>query len=62
LKLFQESLQTAMSPEQCAELVFKAIQQNTFYILTRTKDKEDIQQRIKNILQGKAPTPQKNFP
>jgi NAD(P)-dependent dehydrogenase (short-subunit alcohol dehydrogenase family) len=62
LKLFQESLQSAMSPEQCAELVFKAIQQNTFYILTRPKDKEDIQQRMENILQGQPPTPQKNFP
>jgi NAD(P)-dependent dehydrogenase (short-subunit alcohol dehydrogenase family) len=62
LKLFQESLESAMSPEQCAELVFRAIQQNTFYILTRTKDKEDIQQRMENILRGRAPTPQKNFP
>jgi short-subunit dehydrogenase len=62
LKLFQESLESAMSSEQCAELVFRAIQQNTFYILTRTKDKEDIQQRMENILRGRAPTPQKNFP
>jgi short-subunit dehydrogenase len=62
LKSVQELSQSAMRPEQCAELVFKAVQQDTFYILTEAKYKEDIHQRMENILQGRTPTPQIHFP
>ena len=55
-RLFQEMNQIGMSPEQCAELVFKAIQQNTFYILTHPESITAIQQRMENILQGRNPT------
>ncbi len=61
-KLVLDLLPNAMSPDECAKKVFDAIRQNSFYIFPEPKYKEDIQQRMENILQGKAPTPQKHFP
>jgi short-subunit dehydrogenase len=55
-KSFQEMNQSGITPEQCAELVFKAIQQNTFYILTHPELSTAIQRRMEDILQGRNPT------
>jgi NAD(P)-dependent dehydrogenase (short-subunit alcohol dehydrogenase family) len=55
-RLFQEMNQSGITPEQCAELVFKAIQQNTFYILTHPELSTAIQRRMEDILQGRNPT------
>jgi NAD(P)-dependent dehydrogenase (short-subunit alcohol dehydrogenase family) len=54
-RMFQEMNQRGMPPEQCAEIVFKAIQNNTFYILTHPEYNGSIQQRMENILQGRNP-------
>jgi NAD(P)-dependent dehydrogenase (short-subunit alcohol dehydrogenase family) len=55
-RFFQEMNQSGITPEQCAELVFKAIQNNTFYILTHPELSTAIQRRMENILQGRNPT------
>jgi ferredoxin len=62
LQLVLDRLPNAMSPDECAKRLFDAIRENTFYIFPEPKYKEDIQQRMENILQGRAPTPQKHFP
>jgi NAD(P)-dependent dehydrogenase (short-subunit alcohol dehydrogenase family) len=46
-----------LSPEQSAEIVFKAIRENTFYILTDPLEKVLTKQRADNILQGLNPEP-----
>ena len=46
---------TVLSPEQCAEIVFKAIREDTFYILTDPLINRLIEQRTGNILQGRNP-------
>ena len=55
-KLIHEHNQSGMPPEQFADKVFKAIQQNTFYVLTHPEDSVDIKQRMEDILQGRNPT------
>jgi len=55
-RLFQEMNQSGIAPEQCAELVFTAIQRNTFYILTHPELNTAIQRRMEDILQGRNPT------
>ncbi|MFC1945710.1 SDR family NAD(P)-dependent oxidoreductase [Chloroflexota bacterium] len=52
----------AMSPERCAEIVFGAIREERFYILTDSKYKEDIRERMENILEDRNPVPGKHFP
>jgi NAD(P)-dependent dehydrogenase (short-subunit alcohol dehydrogenase family) len=44
-----------LSPEQCADIVFSAIREDTFYILTHQLTKNLTQQRMDNILQGRNP-------
>jgi len=44
-----------LSPEQCAEIVFKAIREDTFYILTDPLTNILAKQRADNILQGLNP-------
>ena len=44
-----------LSPEQCAEIVFTAIREDTFYILTHPVIKSLTKQRVDNILQGLNP-------
>jgi NAD(P)-dependent dehydrogenase (short-subunit alcohol dehydrogenase family) len=46
-----------LTPEQSAEIVFKAIRENTFYILTDPLEKVLTKQRADNILQGLNPEP-----
>jgi NAD(P)-dependent dehydrogenase (short-subunit alcohol dehydrogenase family) len=55
-RFFQEMNQGGITPEQCADLVFNAIQNNTFYILTHPELKTAIQKRMEDILQGRNPT------
>ena len=44
-----------LSPEQCAEIVFTAIREDTFYILTHPMIKTLTKQRLDNILLGLNP-------
>jgi NAD(P)-dependent dehydrogenase (short-subunit alcohol dehydrogenase family) len=44
-----------LSPEQCAEIVFKAIRQDTFYVFTDPLVAALFKQRADNILTGKNP-------
>jgi NAD(P)-dependent dehydrogenase (short-subunit alcohol dehydrogenase family) len=55
-RFFQEMNQSGMTPEQFAEQVFKAIQQDKFYILTHLEVNALIQRRMEDILQGRNPT------
>jgi NAD(P)-dependent dehydrogenase (short-subunit alcohol dehydrogenase family) len=55
-RLFQEMNESGITPERCADLVFKAIQNNTFYILTHPEVSTAIQRRMEDILQGRNPT------
>jgi NAD(P)-dependent dehydrogenase (short-subunit alcohol dehydrogenase family) len=52
----QKAFQNGMPPDKCAELVFKAIEENTFYILTHPEFMPAIRQRMEDILQGHNPT------
>ena len=45
-----------ISAEQVAQMVFDAVQNNRFYILTHPKIKPAIQMRMEDILQGRSPT------
>ena len=44
-----------LSPEQSADIVFKAIREGTFYIFTDPLVQELFRQKSKNILEGKNP-------
>lgn len=57
MQLSQERVQNGMPPEQVADQVFTAIQQNRFYILTHPESKEFIKLRVEDILQERNPTP-----
>ena len=56
VKQFNKASPT-LSPEQCADIVFKAIREGTFYIFTDPLVQELFRQRAKNILEGKNPEP-----
>jgi len=55
LKNIEKSGLTVLSPEQCAEMVFKAIREDMFYILTDRLIDRLMGQRIDNILQRRNP-------
>jgi NAD(P)-dependent dehydrogenase (short-subunit alcohol dehydrogenase family) len=55
LKKIQKGNWKTMTPEQCAELVFKSIREGTFYILTDTLIDKLMKQRIDNILKRQSP-------
>jgi len=55
LKKIQKGNWNTLSPEQCAELVFKSIRENTFYILTDPLIDTLMKQRIDNILKRQSP-------
>ena len=46
-----------ISPEQTADIVFKAIREGTFYIFTHPLVQELFRQRAENILKGRNPEP-----
>jgi NAD(P)-dependent dehydrogenase (short-subunit alcohol dehydrogenase family) len=56
MQLDQERIQAAMPPEQAAEIVFDAIAQGKFYILTDPTIKPGIQLRMEDMLQERQPT------
>jgi len=57
IRLFKEKNQTAMLPSEFAEMVFKGIRQQTFYIQTHPEINQWIKKRMDEILQSKNPTP-----
>ena len=52
----QQSVQAGMPPHQVADIVFKAIRDETFYILPHPEWKEAIRARMEAILQERNPT------
>ena len=56
LNKIQKGNWNTLSPEQCAELVFKCIREGTFYILTDPLIDTLMKQRIDNILKRQSPT------
>jgi len=50
-----EKVSPSLSPEQSADIVFKAIREGTFYIFTDPLVQELFRQRAENILQGRNP-------
>src|SRR4030042_5797647 len=55
LKQLRKGNWNVLSPEQSAEIVFKAIREDTFYILTDPVINTLFKQRAENILQGHNP-------
>lgn len=45
-----------LSPDQVADLVFTAIKEEKFYILTHPEFNETVKERMENILQGQNPS------
>jgi NAD(P)-dependent dehydrogenase (short-subunit alcohol dehydrogenase family) len=56
-ELVLEALKRGVSPSFIADVVFDAIQSNTFYILPSPELNPMIEQRHQSILKGKAPKP-----
>ncbi|MBN1160635.1 MAG: SDR family NAD(P)-dependent oxidoreductase [Dehalococcoidales bacterium] len=52
-----ERVSPTLTPEQNADIVFKAIREGTFYIFTDPLVQELFRQRSENILKGKNPEP-----
>lgn len=52
----QQLLQAGMSPSQVAEIVFEAIRQEKFYILTDPNIKQGVRLRMDDILEERSPT------
>lgn len=63
-KTFKEILESdyASTPLQLAEVVFKAIENNIFYIFSKPFYKEDVKDRMENILNDRLPTLPKHIP
>jgi NAD(P)-dependent dehydrogenase (short-subunit alcohol dehydrogenase family) len=56
MQLVRQLVQAGMAPNQVAEMVFDAIRQETFYILTDSTTKLGAQLRMEDILQERQPT------
>jgi NAD(P)-dependent dehydrogenase (short-subunit alcohol dehydrogenase family) len=56
VQFVRQSVQAGMPPHQVADIVFKAIHDETFYILTHSEWKEGIRTRMEDILQERNPT------
>ena len=54
-KRMQESLEAGISVEECTEQLFKAIEDEQFYVLTDQKYLPRIRERMENILRQKNP-------
>lgn len=50
-----KAVETGLSPQQVANDVFDAIENEKFYIFTHAESRLLIQQRMENILQGRNP-------
>jgi NAD(P)-dependent dehydrogenase (short-subunit alcohol dehydrogenase family) len=54
---YQNGIQSGMPPRECARLVFEAIREDRFYIITHPAESyRQIQRRMENIIQGRNPT------
>jgi NAD(P)-dependent dehydrogenase (short-subunit alcohol dehydrogenase family) len=53
----RQAVQAGMPPAQVADAVFKALREDTFYILTHPEWKERIRTRMEDIIQERDPTP-----
>ena len=62
LERFLKMRETAMSPAQCADKVFKAIKEEKFYVFSEDKYRENVQQRMEIILDEGTPELSKYFP
>jgi NAD(P)-dependent dehydrogenase (short-subunit alcohol dehydrogenase family) len=56
LQYMQQAVETGMPPERVAEIVFQAIREEKFYILTHPEFKAAIESRNEDVLQGRNPT------
>jgi NAD(P)-dependent dehydrogenase (short-subunit alcohol dehydrogenase family) len=56
VQLMRQAVEAGMPPHQVADIVFKAIRDETFYILTHPELKEAIRVRMEDILQERNPT------
>ena len=56
LEAMQQAVQAGMPPKQAADIVFQAIRDEKFYILTHPELKSAIQTRMEDILQERNPT------
>ncbi len=56
LQFMRQAIQAGMPPHQVADIVFKAIRDETFYILPHPEWKEAIRARMEAILQERNPT------
>jgi NAD(P)-dependent dehydrogenase (short-subunit alcohol dehydrogenase family) len=55
IRQFQKGSRNVLSPEQSADIVFRAIREDTFYIFTDPLVKTLFKQRAENILKGRNP-------
>lgn len=56
LQTVRQLVQAGLPPSQVAEMVFDAIRQEKFYILTHPTTKQAVQLRMEDILQERTPT------
>ena len=56
LQFMRQAVQAEMPPQQVADIVFQAIRDEKFYILTHPQWKEAIRVRMEDILQERNPT------
>jgi NAD(P)-dependent dehydrogenase (short-subunit alcohol dehydrogenase family) len=55
-EVMRQFVQAALPPSQVAEMVFDAIRQEKFYILTHPTTKQGVQLRLEDIVQERMPT------
>ena len=56
LQFMRQAMEAGMPPHQVADIVFQAIRDEKFYILTHPELKEAIRVRMEDILQERHPT------
>jgi NAD(P)-dependent dehydrogenase (short-subunit alcohol dehydrogenase family) len=56
VQLMRQAVEAGMPPHQVADIVFKAIRDERFYILTHPELKEAVRVRMEDILQERNPT------
>jgi NAD(P)-dependent dehydrogenase (short-subunit alcohol dehydrogenase family) len=56
VQFMRQVIQAGMPPQQVSDIVFQAIRDERFYILTHPEWKEAIRVRMEDILQGRNPT------
>ncbi|HEY6407695.1 MAG TPA: SDR family NAD(P)-dependent oxidoreductase [Ktedonobacteraceae bacterium] len=56
VQVIRQLVQAGLPPSQVAEMVFDAIRQEKFYILTHPTTKQGVQLRMEDILQERMPT------